>query len=82
MPHSCRNLRHAALLASAMLLPGLVHGADAADRFWPPIVDPPTGQHTPGRWVWGDLVTSDVAVAADFYGKVFGWTFETYGGKV
>jgi len=55
--------------------------AEAADRFWPPIVDPPTGQHTPGRWVWGDLVTSDVAVAADFYGQVFGWTFETYGGK-
>ena len=55
--------------------------AEATDRFWPPIVDPPTGQHTPGRWVWGDLVTSDVAVAADFYGQVFGWTFETYGGE-
>ncbi len=55
--------------------------AQAGDRYWPPIVDPPTGQHTPGRFVWGDLVTSDVAAAADFYGKVFGWTFETYGGK-
>jgi hypothetical protein len=55
--------------------------AEAADRFWPPIVDPPTGQHTPGRWVWGDLVTSDVAAAANFYAKVFGWTFETYGGE-
>jgi uncharacterized protein len=54
--------------------------ANAADRFWPPIVDPPTGQHTPGRWVWADLVTADVALAADFYSKVFGWTFETYGG--
>jgi predicted enzyme related to lactoylglutathione lyase len=56
-------------------------GADAADRYWPPIVDPPTGQHSPGRFVWGELVTSDVAAAADFYGKVFGWTFETYGGQ-
>jgi predicted enzyme related to lactoylglutathione lyase len=55
--------------------------ADAAERYWPPIVDPPTGQHTPGRWVWADLVTSDVAAAADFYGKVFGWTYETYGGE-
>jgi predicted enzyme related to lactoylglutathione lyase len=55
--------------------------AQAADRFWPPIVDPPTGQHTPGRWIWADLVTADVALAADFYGKVFGWTFETYGGE-
>jgi uncharacterized protein len=52
----------------------------AADRYWPPIVDPPTHTWNPGRWVWADLVTSDVAAAADFYGKVFGWTYETYGG--
>jgi predicted enzyme related to lactoylglutathione lyase len=66
-------------LAALALL--LTFGAQAADRYWPPIVDPATGQHTPGRFVWGDLVTSDVAAAADFYGKVFGWTFETYGGE-
>ena len=64
----------------AMLASLLAFGAQAAERYWPPIVDPPSGQHTPGRFVWGDLVTSDVAAAADFYGKVFGWTFETYGG--
>jgi predicted enzyme related to lactoylglutathione lyase len=54
---------------------------EAAERYWPPLVDPATNQYTPGRWVWADLVTSDVAQAADFYGKVFGWTFETYGGE-
>ncbi len=70
-----RRGRSLALLASL-----LAFGAQAGDRYWPPIVDPPTGKHTPGRFVWGDLVTSDVAAAADFYGKVFGWTFETYGG--
>jgi predicted enzyme related to lactoylglutathione lyase len=59
----------------------LTLNAQASDRYWPPIVDPPTGQHTPGRFVWGDLVTADVAAAASFYGKVFGWTFETYGGE-
>ncbi len=59
----------------------LTLSAHASDRYWPPIVDPPTGQHTPGRFVWGDLVTADVAAAAGFYGKVFGWTFETYGGE-
>lgn len=64
----------------AMLAALLAVSAQAGDRYWPPIVDPPTGQHTPGRFVWGDLVTSDVAAAADFYSKVFGWTFETYGG--
>jgi uncharacterized protein len=58
----------------------LALSAQASDRYWPPIVDPPTDKHTPGRFVWGDLVTSDVAAAAGFYGKVFGWTFETYGG--
>jgi hypothetical protein len=69
------------VLAAAAVIAAATSVADATDRYWPPIVDPPTGQFTPGRWVWGDLVTSDVAVAADFYGKVFGWTFETYGGE-
>jgi predicted enzyme related to lactoylglutathione lyase len=69
-----------ALLASSLALLGAT-GAGAADRYWPPVVDPATNRHTPGRWVWADLVTSDVAKAADFYGKVFGWTFETYGGE-
>jgi hypothetical protein len=66
-----------ALAAGAAIAAGV---ADAAERYWPPIVDPPTHTYTPGRWVWADLVTSDVAAAADFYGKVFGWTYETYGG--
>jgi predicted enzyme related to lactoylglutathione lyase len=75
-----RTARVAALLLAAAL--GTSAGAaEPADRYWPPIVDPPTNQYTPGRWVWGDLVTSDVAAAAEFYGKVFGWTFETYGGE-
>jgi uncharacterized protein len=82
MTHSSLGQRRAsgrwwlATLAALLAL-----SAQAGDRYWPPIVDPPTGQHTPGRFVWGDLVTADVAAAADFYGKVFGWTFETYGGE-
>ena len=35
----------------------------------------------PEGFAHGFLVTSDVAAAAEFYGKVFGWTFETYGGE-
>ena len=80
MPDVRRTAR-AAMISMAATLVAAASTASAADRYWPPIVDPPTGQHTPGRWVWGDLVTSDVAAAADFYGKVFGWTFETYGGE-
>lgn len=66
-------------LGLAVLLAVLSAPARSAERYWPPIVDPATHQFTPGRWVWGDLVTSDVAAAANFYGAVFGWTFETYG---
>ena len=32
--------------------------------------------NTPGSLAWNDLVTPDADAAADFYGKVFGWTFE------
>jgi len=80
MPDALRSVRRA-MLATAAVMAAAASVADAADRYWPPIVDPPTGQYTPGRWVWGDLVTSDVAVAAEFYGRVFGWTFEAYGGE-
>ena len=76
-----RTAARAAVLSLAALLSAPAGAAEPADRYWPPIVDPPTGQHTPGRWVWADLVTSDVAAAAEFYGRVFGWTFETYGGE-
>lgn len=78
MPDLGRMLRAAAAIAA---LGTAALAAEAADRFWPPIVDPPTSQHTPGRWIWADLVTADVALAADFYAKVFGWTFETYGSE-
>jgi predicted enzyme related to lactoylglutathione lyase len=81
MPHfSSERRRCSARWCVAVFTTLLALVAQAGDRYWPPIVDPPSGQHTPGRFVWGDLVTSDVAAAADFYGKVFGWTFETYGG--
>jgi hypothetical protein len=67
-----RKMARTAMLGMAAVLVAAAGNASAADRYWPPIVDPATGQYTPGRWVWGDLVTSDVAAAADFYGTVFG----------
>ncbi|HSQ69358.1 MAG TPA: VOC family protein [Steroidobacteraceae bacterium] len=51
----------------------------AADRYWPPITDPATGVHVPGRWVWMELLTRDVGGAVAFYRQVFDWQFETYG---
>jgi predicted enzyme related to lactoylglutathione lyase len=32
--------------------------------------------NTPGSMTWNDLVTPDPDAAADFYGKLFGWTTE------
>jgi hypothetical protein len=77
-----RNSQRAITLAMLGLAAlGVASVGGAAERYWPPIVDPATHQHTPGRWIWADLVTSDVAAAAGFYAQVFGWTFETYGGE-
>lgn len=42
---------------------------------WPAITEEPTALHTPGRWVWSELFTEDVAAASAFYGKVFDWEF-------
>jgi len=35
----------------------------------------------PGSVVWHDLVTEDAAAAREFYGALFGWTFEKSGGE-
>jgi predicted enzyme related to lactoylglutathione lyase len=34
-------------------------------------------EHHPGKIIWADLVTPDMAAAQRFYGGMFGWTFET-----
>jgi predicted enzyme related to lactoylglutathione lyase len=43
----------------------------------PPVSPEPTGRKQPGKFVWLDLVTEDVAAVKAFYGGLFGWTFET-----
>ncbi|MCL4780639.1 MAG: VOC family protein [Gammaproteobacteria bacterium] len=45
----------------------------------PPIVEPPTGEYRHGKFVWIDLVTTDVREARRFYGGLFGWTFAETG---
>ncbi|KQN88931.1 VOC family protein [Arthrobacter sp. Leaf69] len=47
----------------------------------------PTPDHTNGAPCWIDLMTSDTGKAKEFYGELFGWTFETgdqekYGGYI
>jgi predicted enzyme related to lactoylglutathione lyase len=36
----------------------------------------PTQLVKPGKFVWQDLVTQDIAEARSFYGALFGWTFQ------
>ncbi len=73
--------RGRAVLAVLGLLAGSAAIAAEPARYWPPITDPPTEVRAPGRFVWVELLTLDVGTAAEFYGKVFGWTFQTFGPK-
>lgn len=42
----------------------------------PPIGDAAHGEHHPGKVIWVDLVTPDLAAAERFYGGLFGWAFD------
>jgi predicted enzyme related to lactoylglutathione lyase len=41
----------------------------------PPLTATPTGAHLTGKFIWRDLLTSDVGAARKFYGALFGWQF-------
>jgi uncharacterized protein len=41
----------------------------------PPLMQPPAAEH-PGKLIWAELVTPDLAAAKRFYGGIFGWTFQ------
>lgn len=44
----------------------------------PPMNDPPTGAHLPGKIVWHDLYTRDILTAREFYKNLFGWRYQAY----
>ncbi|MEE4266366.1 MAG: hypothetical protein V2I56_27000, partial [Desulfobacteraceae bacterium] len=58
---------------------GCAAGNKAADFVLVPVTDAPTGIHYPGKFIWNDLLTDNVPSAKNFYGRLFGWTFETSG---
>lgn len=41
----------------------------------PALVDPASGEHHPGKVIFVELVTPDLAAAKAFYAGLFGWTF-------
>ena len=44
-----------------------------------PVASPSTGVYHQGKFVWYDLLTTDVAAARGFYGELFGWSFKEQG---
>jgi len=45
----------------------------------PPLTTVSGSPRLPGKFIWADLVTDDVASARKFYGPLFGWTFRDVG---
>ena len=43
----------------------------------PPLNSPPTGISSPGKFIWFDLATPDIANQQAFYRNVFGWSFQS-----
>jgi predicted enzyme related to lactoylglutathione lyase len=66
------------LAAGVLLLTviGLAN-AHAAPFELPPLNSPASSEHHPGKVVWAELVTPDLAAAEHFYASLFGWTFQT-----
>lgn len=67
----------AALLAAAAPAPA----ADTPPPL-PPVTSVAGSPRLPGKFVWADLVTDDLAAAKRFYGELFHWSFRDLGGYV
>jgi predicted enzyme related to lactoylglutathione lyase len=74
---------HSALIVLAavvMMLGGAVlpaAPASAASALQLPAIDDSNAmEHHPGKVIWADLVTPDLAAAERFYGGLFGWSFQ------
>ncbi len=63
-------------MALLLLCASAIGTSSAAPLELPPLVQPPSQERHPGKVIWVDLVTTDLAGAERFYGGLFGWTFE------
>jgi predicted enzyme related to lactoylglutathione lyase len=73
--------RHATRGLVAALLLGCWSSVSAAPPppELPPLSNVPGSPRLPGKFVWADLVTDNVAAAQQFYSRLFGWRFWSYG---
>jgi predicted enzyme related to lactoylglutathione lyase len=65
------DLRCLVLLLAVMCQPSF-----ASPAALPPIGDSGHTEHHPGKVIWADLVTPDLAASMSFYTGLFGWTFQ------
>ncbi len=65
-------------LTTLLLAPPRAAAADAPEL--PPLTDVAGNPRLPGKYVWADLATDNLAAARTFYGRMFGWTFYDLGG--
>ena len=63
----------AAMVVVCLCLAGVARGAPTDLPPLPPLTDPASGVHLPGKFVWADFFTSDIEGARTFYGNLFGW---------
>ncbi|WP_163338516.1 VOC family protein [Desulfopila sp. IMCC35008] len=74
-----RCLFGSGLLLVTLLFSGCAGWNTSADLVFVPATGSIKGIYYPGKFVWNDLLTDNVSSAKDFYGQLFGWTFETSG---
>ena len=80
-PHSSRKSLGFVLVACAWMVICAVRSTSAQEPpILPPLSSVSNSPRLPGKFVWADLVTDNVAVARNFYGELFGWTFRPAGG--
>ena len=66
----------AAILLALCLQCAQVQGAAAQGVLQlPALTTPASNEHHPGKVIWADLVTPDLAAAERFYAGLFGWSF-------
>jgi len=66
------------ILAASMMLGGILMPLQwvSAAPLLPPINVTNSGKELPGKFIWFDLATVDIASQKKFYGDVFGWTYQ------
>ena len=73
---SLNRLRLAILLAAGLMAsPAGTAAQPTRVPEMPPLNGGVQGRRLPGKFVWADLVTDDLAAAQRFYGSLFGWKF-------